>query len=76
MKRRTPKGRGPTAHEESGEVAKAGGGTRAPEEGRPADDDENPGLPGFRRWREVYVMVFAVFVLVVIALAIFSRVYA
>ena len=39
-------------------------------------DDESPGVPGFRTWRGVYLLVFAVFVLVVVALAIFSRVYA
>ena len=37
--------------------------------------DESPGVPGFRTWRGVYVFVFAAFVLVVIALAILSRVY-
>jgi hypothetical protein len=40
------------------------------------DDDESPGVPGFRTWRGVYVLVFGVFVLVVIGLAILSRVYA
>ena len=39
-------------------------------------DDETPGVPGFRTWRGVYWFVFAAFVLVVLALAIFSRVYA
>jgi hypothetical protein len=44
----------------------------------PGEDagDESPGLPGFRRWREVYLFVFVVFVGVVIALTIFSSVYA
>lgn len=52
----------------------AGEGTRPPTE----DDtgDETPGLPGFRRWREVYLLVFVIFVLVVTALAIFSSVFA
>lgn len=40
------------------------------------DDDESPGVPGFRHWRSVYVFVFAAFVFMVIALAILSRVYA
>lgn len=33
-------------------------------------------MPGFRTWRGVYTFVLAVFVFVVIALAIFSRVFA
>ena len=37
---------------------------------------ETPGVPGFRTWRGVYLFVFVAFVLVVVALAIFSRVYA
>ncbi|MDO8543297.1 MAG: hypothetical protein Q7S40_22905 [Opitutaceae bacterium] len=39
-------------------------------------DDEPPGVPGFRSWRGVYWFVFLFFVLVVIALTIFSRVHA
>ena len=39
-------------------------------------DDDSPGVPGFRTWRGVYGFVFACFVLVVVALAIFSRHYA
>jgi hypothetical protein len=39
-------------------------------------DDESPGVPGFRSWRGVYLFVFIAFVVVVIALTIFSRVYA
>ena len=38
--------------------------------------DESPGVPGFRTWRGVYVFVFLMFVLMVIGLAVFSRVYA
>lgn len=38
--------------------------------------DEPPALPGFRTWRGVYGFVLAVFALVVIALTIFSRVFA
>ena len=40
------------------------------------DDEEPPGVPGFRSWNGVYVFVFAAFVLIVIALAILARVYA
>ncbi len=40
------------------------------------DGADNPGVPGFRSWRTVYWFVFASFVGVVIALSIFSRVYA
>ena len=46
------------------------------EENKPPPDDDSPGLPGFRRWRGVYLFVFGCFVLVVAALAIFSRYYA
>jgi hypothetical protein len=42
----------------------------------PPPTDESPGVPGFRTWRGVYVFVFASFLLVVVLLAIFSRVYA
>ena len=38
--------------------------------------DDNPGVPGFRTWRGVYLFVFACFVLGVVALAIFSRIFA
>ena len=40
----------------------------------PADDP--PGVPGFRTWRGVYWFVFAGFVLVVVALTLFSRYFA
>ena len=39
-------------------------------------DDANPDVPGFRTWRGVYLFVFASFILVVVLLTIFSRVYA
>jgi hypothetical protein len=42
----------------------------------PPEDHEPPGVPGFRSWRGVYWFVFGAFVLLVIVLAIFSRVYA
>jgi len=38
--------------------------------------DESPQVPGFRHWRGIYIFVFAVFVLVVVLLAIFSRYFA
>jgi len=40
------------------------------------DDDESPGVPGFRHWRGVYLFVLAGFFLTVALLAIFTRVYA
>lgn len=39
-------------------------------------DKEAPGVPGFRTWGSVYLFVFVAFILLVIALAIFSRIYA
>ena len=42
----------------------------------PSDQDESPGVPGFRTWRGVYLFVFGWFVLVVVLLATFSRVFA
>ena len=39
-------------------------------------NDESPGVPGFRTWRGVYLFVFAFFVLVVVLLALFSRLFA
>ena len=38
--------------------------------------DESPGVPGFRTWRGVYLFVFAFFVLCVLLLVLFSRVFA
>jgi len=39
-------------------------------------DAEPPGLPGFRTWRSVYLFVVGWFVLVVILLASFSRIFS
>jgi hypothetical protein len=39
-------------------------------------ENENPGVPGFSTWKGIYILVFAWFVVVVIFLTIFSRVYA
>jgi hypothetical protein len=41
-----------------------------------ARDPEDPGVPGFHTWRGIYLFVFAVFVLVVVLLAWFSRLFA
>lgn len=40
------------------------------------DQDDSPGLPGFRSWRGVYLLVLGVFILVVIALTLFTRAFA
>jgi hypothetical protein len=42
----------------------------------PPHADDSPGVPGFRTWRGVYLFVFGCFVAIVIALTIFSRVFA
>jgi len=39
-------------------------------------EDEPPGVPGFRSWSGVYLFVFGWFVLLVLLLAIFTRVFA
>jgi hypothetical protein len=44
---------------------------KAPEQ----QDNEVPGVPGFRTWRSVYCFVFGCFVAVVAGLAVFSRVF-
>ena len=43
---------------------------------QPPLNDDNPGVPFFRTWRGVYAFVFGSFILVVVLLTIFSRVYA
>jgi hypothetical protein len=45
-----------------------------PESNEP--DDDSPGLPGFRTWRGVYLFVLVCFVVVVVALTLFSRFFA
>ncbi len=42
----------------------------------PHSDAEPPGLPGLRTWRGVYLFVFGWFVLVVILLAAFTRMFS
>lgn len=43
---------------------------------KPEPDDESPGVPGFHTWRGVYLFVFGGFVAVVIALTVFTHVFA
>lgn len=40
------------------------------------DDEEAPGVPGFRTWSGVYWFVFGCFAAMVAALTIFSLIYA
>lgn len=37
--------------------------------------EEPPGVPGFRTWRGIYLFVFVFFVISVLGLALFSRVF-
>jgi len=39
-------------------------------------DEEPPDLPGFRSWGGVYLFVFGWFVLVVVLLAAFTRIFS
>ena len=39
-------------------------------------DEEPPDLPGFRSWGAVYLFVFGWFVLVVVLLAAFTRIFS
>ena len=39
-------------------------------------ESEPPDLPGFRTWRAVYMFVFGCFVLVVVLLAVFTRIFS
>jgi hypothetical protein len=39
-------------------------------------DAEPPGVPGFGTWRSVYLVVFGWFVLVVILLTVFTRIFS
>lgn len=41
----------------------------------PSAPEEAPGVPGLRTWRGVYLFVFGFFVLCVLLLALFSRVF-
>jgi hypothetical protein len=42
----------------------------------PPPDDRETGLPFFRTWRSVYILVLACFAAVLVALALFSQIYA
>jgi hypothetical protein len=42
----------------------------------PPPEDDPPGVPGFRTWRGVYILVFLFFVLCVVLLALLSRAFA
>jgi hypothetical protein len=42
----------------------------------PRSESEPPDLPGFRTWRAVYLFVFGCFVLVVVLLAVFTRIFS
>jgi hypothetical protein len=39
-------------------------------------DNDSPGVPGFRRWRGVYMFVLGVFIAIVVALTVFTRYFA
>jgi hypothetical protein len=43
---------------------------------RPEPADEAPDVPGFRTWGGIYGFAFAVFVVVVAALTLFTRAFA
>ena len=46
---------------------------------RPSDEraeHEPPGVPGFRAWRGVYLFVFGWFVLVVVLLTVFTKIFS
>jgi hypothetical protein len=40
------------------------------------DDNDPPGVPGFRTWRGVYWFVLAVFALVIAALTLFTHTFS
>ena len=42
----------------------------------PSDENDPPGVPGFRTWPSVYLFVFIFFVLCVVLLALLSRAFA
>jgi hypothetical protein len=41
-----------------------------------APDTEPPGVPGFRTWRGLYLVVLGWFVLVVVLLTVFTRIFS
>ena len=42
----------------------------------PKQPEESPEVPGFRTWNSIYLFVFVSFVLCVVLLALFSRLFA
>jgi hypothetical protein len=52
------------------------GPARAPHPGGPAVADDATGLPWLRTWRRVYLFVLGCFVLWVLLLVIFGRLFA
>ena len=42
----------------------------------PPPSDDSPGVPGFRNWQGIYLVVFLWFVVVVALLTLFSRWFA
>ena len=42
----------------------------------PPDENDPPGVPGFRTWRGVYIFVLFFFVVCVVLLALLSRAFA
>jgi len=61
---------------DSGVMIRAKMKPRDPIPSVPPDADENPDVPLLRSWRAVYLFVLVCFVAVVIALGIFSHVFA
>lgn len=47
--------------------------TPTPPRMKPEPNDDEPGVPGFRSWRGVYVFVFLCFVAVVVVLTVFTH---
>jgi hypothetical protein len=47
-----------------------------PESSKTALAEEATGLPGFRKWGQVYLFVFGFFVLTVVLLAVLTRVFS
>ena len=63
------KGRPPVQGQRDGDEGTVAGAKAEP-------GDESPGLPGFRTWGAVYLVVFVIFVFVVMGLSIFTSLCA
>ena len=48
----------------------------APRSDERSDAEKPPGVPGFGTWRGVYLFVFGWFVLLVILLTVFTRIFS